>query len=523
MEKQSALTAERRASARVQPHESAIRLSTRRMLTALAVICLGVFGAGRAVPSPQQEIVQGTAGYLQDGEPVADREFFRFSDTGDLSHQVERGVIRVLVSMEKTSFAFHNNKPIGFEFALMERYRDYLRTQVDPQDWPVQFVFVPLPSDALIPTLLDGYGDIVAAGLTVTPERQEQVAFTAPYLGDVEEVVVTAPSVEGIATPDDLAGREIFIRQGTGYAESLSALNADLVRRGLAPVTTKVADPVLASEDILSLVNEGLVDMTVTYGHLARLWSAVYPDMIVRDDLVLRAEADIAWVVRKENTELLDSLNEFLKENRQGTLVGNVLINRYLMGPGWFADPLEEEAQARYDKLFSLFQRYGEMYDVEPSLLAAIAFQESRLDNDVRSPVGAVGVMQIMPSTAAAPPLELSPIEDVEVNVHAGARYFSYIRDNVFNEPGLRPDTRINFTLGSYNAGRTRIQRLRGEAEEEGLDPDRWFGNVERIVRRQVGLEPVEYVGNIRRFHLKYQLMDEARAARAQARERASQ
>ncbi len=514
MNRQRTMIANARASA----------MSARRALAVVAVVCLGGLGAGCTVPPPQQEIAQGTAGYRQDGEPVAvDREFFRFSDTGDLSHQVERGVIRVLVSTEKTSFAFRNNKPIGFEFALMERYRAYLRTQVDRQDWPVQFVFVPLPVDALIPALLGGYGDIVAAGLTVTPERQEQVAFTTPYLRDVEEVVVTAPSVDGIATPDDLAGRTIFIRQGTGYAKSLAALNADLVQRKMAPVTINAADPVLAAEDILSLVNEGIVDVTVAHAHLARLWSAVYPDMIVRDDLVLRSGAEIAWAIRKDNPELLASLNGFLRDNRQGTLIGNVLINRYLIGPGWFADPLDEEAQARYDKLFDLFKRYGEMYDVEPNLLAAIAFQESRLDNDVRSPVGAVGVMQIMPSTAAAPPLELSPIEDVEVNVHAGARYFSYIRDNVFNEPGLAPDTRINFTLGSYNAGRTRIQRLRRQAGQEGLDPDRWFGNVERIVRRRVGLEPVEYVGNIRRFHLKYQLMAATRVDRAKARERLTQ
>jgi len=260
------------------------------------------------------------------------------------------------------------------------------------------------------------------------------------------------------------------------------------------------------------------VDITVADSHKARLWREVYPDMMVRDDLVVRADAEIAWAVRKDNPELLASLNRFLRETRQGTLIGNVLINRYFIQPGWFADPLDDEAQARLEQLFYLFERYGELYDVEPSLLAAIAFQESRLDNDVRSPVGAVGVMQIMPATAAAPPLELSPIENVEVNVHAGARYFSYVRDNVFGDPALSPDSRINFTLASYNAGRTRIQRLRRQAAQEGLDPDLWFGNVARVVRRRGGLEPIEYVGNIRRFHIECQLLMASRAKRAEAR-----
>ncbi len=194
MDRQCAMITNARDSARMRSYAAG-----RRAVSAVAVFCLGAFASGCAVPPPQQEIAQGTMGYQQDGEPVVDREFFRFSDTGDLTHQVERGVIRVLVSTEKTNFAFRNNKPIGFEFALMERYRDYLRTQLDPQDWPVQFVFVPLPVDALIPALLNGYGDIVAAGLTVTPERQEQVAFTTPYLRNIDEVVVTAPAVEGNA------------------------------------------------------------------------------------------------------------------------------------------------------------------------------------------------------------------------------------------------------------------------------------------------------------------------------------
>jgi len=466
---------------------------------------------------------EGTGGYAQDGLAVAQSVFLDVTSQGDLTDLIKRGAIRVLVSSNKTSFTTERGRLAGFEYELMMEYRKYLKTRVRKRSWPVQFIFLPMPFDDLLPALAEGRGDIVAAGLTVTPEREKLAAFTRPYMKNVKEIVVAAPSVTGLETLDDLAGRTVSVRAGKSYAASLTALNEDFAARGLAPVVLDLVEPVFAKEDIFGLVNADGLDLTLADDHLARLWSQVYDDMAVRDDLVLRDGGEIAWAVRQDSPELLDSLNTFIRKSGQGTLIGNILIKRYFMRPDWFADPLDPDSQARLSELRDLLQRNGEKYGFNWLLLGALAYQESQLDHSVRSPVGAVGLMQVMPETAAAPPIELVPVDDIEKNVEAGAKYLAFVRNEYFNDPAIGDVDRVNFALASYNAGPTRINRMRRRAAKEGLDPNVWFNNVEKVVRRRVGIEPVQYVRNITRYYIEFLVMQRTNAARAEARRKLEQ
>ncbi len=483
----------------------------RRFVLAVAL----AIGAASVDPAVAQGIERdGTAGYAEDGFAIVRQGFLDETFKGDLTDLIRRGVVRVLVSNNRTSFAFLGGRNVGFEYELMMSYRKHLKTRVRKRSWPVQFIFIPLPFDDLLPALVEGRGDIVAAGLTVTPEREKLVAFTRPYIRDIDEIVVAAPSVGGLKTLDDLAGREVYIREGTSYAESLKALNRDFAARGLDPVELRPARPIFAKEDIFELLNVDAVDLTIADSHLASLWSQFFDNMVVRDDLVLRRGGQIAWAVRKENTELLESLNAFIRKSGQGTLIGNVILKRYFMQPDWFVSSLDETYQKRLRELSDLMVKYGERYGFDWRLLGALAFQESRLDHSVRSHVGAVGLMQVMEETAAAPPIEVMPIEEIEKNVEAGAKYLAFVRDTYFSDPEIGPGARIDFSLAAYNAGPTRISRLRKVAAKEGLDPNVWFDNVEKVVRRKVGLEPINYVGNINRHYLNFIMLDEAIKAR---------
>ncbi len=457
--------------------------------------------------------------YDASGLTIGEMDVLADVRTDDLDALIGKGVIRVLVSYNTTNYKVADSQARGFEYELMMKYRAYLRTRVNPRSWPVQFVFIPLPADELLPTLIEGRGDIVAAGLTITPERAAQVDFTRPYIRNVAEVVIAAPSVQGLNALDDLSGREVYVGADTSYAASLDRLNQSFKDRGLAPIKIVAANQHLATEDIIELVDADAIALTVVDGHLAQLWSKIYPNMVVRDDLKLSEGGEVAWAVRKNSPQMIESLNTFIGTAAQGTLIGNILLNRYFLDARWYENPLDEESRRKLDEISALLIKYADRYGFDWRLLAALAYQESEFNHSVRSKAGAVGLMQVLPATAAAPPIEIDNIEDLEANVEAGAKYLAYLRDTRFSDPLISGSARIDFALAAYNGGPTRINRLRREAEKEGLDPNLWFDNVEKIARRRIGLETVQYVSNINRYYIEFVLVDRVYEQRRRGRE----
>lgn len=221
--------------------------------------------------------------------------------TGDLDEMKQRKVIRALVALNRTGFFFIKGQPQGFEYELLRQYEEALNRKVAKGKLETRIVYVPVPFNALLPALDAGIGDIAAAGLTITPERQELVGFSEPYLPSVDEVVVASRAVAGLETLEDLAGRRIYVLRASSYASHLRELSADLEGAGLAPIEIVEADENLATEDILEMVNAGVVDLTIADSHLAELWSRVLPAITVRADLAINAGGQIAWAVRPSN------------------------------------------------------------------------------------------------------------------------------------------------------------------------------------------------------------------------------
>jgi len=490
------------------------------MQVSVACLCLMLVACADNGAGPQQSNQRrSNPAYDGSGLTIGEMDVLADIRTDDLDALIGKGVIRVLVSYNRAGYKVSDSQARGFEYELMMKYRAYLRTRVNPRSWPVQFVFIPMPADELLPTLIEGRGDIVAAGMTITPERAKQVDFTRSYIRNVAELVLAAPSVQGLETLDDLSGREVYVHAYTSYAASLARLNQDFKRRGLAPVKIVPANEHLATEDIIELVHADAIALTVVDGHLAQLWSKVYPDLVVREDLKVAEGGEVAWAIRKNSPQMLESLDTFLQTASQGTLIGNILLNRYFLDARWFENPLDDEVQEKMDEISSLLERYADRYGFDWRLLAALAYQESEFNHGARSKAGAVGLMQVLPATAAAPPIEIIRLEDLESNIEAGAKYLAHLRDDYFNDPAIAESARIDFALAAYNGGPTRISRLRREAEKEGLDPNRWFDNVERIARRRIGLETVQYVSNINRYYIEFVLVDRAEEQRRRIRE----
>ena len=436
---------------------------------------------------------------------------------GDLDTMVERRAIRVLTVYGPGRY-FLEDGPRG----TVQEYADKLQKVVNEAFktglLTVQVAVIPVARDQLFPALQAGYGDIVMAGTTVTDNRQVRVDFTNPVSKPLKEVLITGPSAPRIGSLADLSGKTVYLRLSSSYAESVNELSQKLVEQGQAPIRIEAVDESLEDEDLIEMVDTGLLPWAVVDDYKPQIWREIFTRVTVRDDLVLREGARLAWAIRPDSPQLKAFLNTFLKDNREGTLFGNIIRNRYIRDFDWTENAAGAEELGRYRKLSALFRKYGTDYGMDPTLLAAQGFQESRLDQTVRSHVGAVGVMQLLPSTAEDKNVGIPNIDELEPNIEAGAKYMAFLKERYFSGPELDEINGSLLALASYNAGPGRIRRLRREAGERGYDPNLWFDNVEVIVAEQVGRETVQYVSNIFKYYLTYRWINTADAERAAAR-----
>jgi len=423
---------------------------------------------------------------------------------GDLDEMVARGEIRVLTSFTLGSYFIDRGRQRGTVLEMSRILEKYVREKIGSDARRLKVTIIPVRRDQLLPHLLAGHGDIAFANLTVTTNRRQIVDFTNPFTNEVKEFLVSAPDQPAVSTLDDLAGQEIVVPAASSYFESIVETNQDFIKRGLDPIRITISDPRLEIEDIIEMMNSGLLPRTVADSHRMKLWSKVFENVTVHEDIVFRENAEIALAMRKNSPQLKELLDEFIRENRVGTLVTNMLLTQFTEYVGWVQPALEKNPFRRLEQLAGLFQTYGGQYNIDWLLLASFAYQESGFDQDARSHVGAIGVMQVMPSTAADRQVGIDNIEDLENNVHAGTKYLSVLRGHYFDDEDLEPTEQMLFTMAGYNAGPNRINRLRREAESRGLDPNVWFNNVELVVAAKVGREPINYVSNIYRYYIAY-------------------
>jgi membrane-bound lytic murein transglycosylase MltF len=327
-------------------------------------------------------------------------------------------------------------------------------------------------------------------------------------------------SAEGGAAPariEDLAGRRVHVAAGTHLERELRALSDRLEAQGLEPV--QIAAPArLAVEDLLELVGAGVIELTVADAHVARVYARVHAGLVLHPDLVVHRGSSLGWAVRSDDPELRASLDAFLVAHSEGTLLGNLLFRRYYGRTTYARRSLLEPGHTMLDRYREVFERYAARYGFDWLAIAAQAYQESRLDPAARSRKGAVGLMQLLPSTAADPNVGIPDISTNDANVHAGVRYLAFLRDRYFSSNAIAPDARFDFALAAYNLGPNRVRELRDLASEQGLDANRWFGQVERVAASEVGREPVRYVAGVKKTWTAYRSFVEERALRARGR-----
>jgi membrane-bound lytic murein transglycosylase MltF len=434
--------------------------------------------------------------------------------TGDLDGMVQHRLVRAGVPFNRTFYFVDRGVPRGVSYEYLMLFEEELNKKTKPSE-KVHVVLLPMPRDQLLPSLTAGKIDLVVAQLTVTPERHKIADFSNPTRKNVSEVVVTAPGSPPIATVDDLSGKRVFIRKASSYYDSVQTLNQRLKQQGRAPVEVQLASESLEDDDILEMVNAGLVPATVVDGYLADFWKKIFTDITVHSDVTLRTGGNLGVAFRKNSPMLATAVNGFIAKNGLDSALGQVINKRYLESTRYVKNATSTAERKKFTAVVDLFKKYSDQYNVDYLLMGAQGYQESRLDQDARSHVGAIGVMQVMPDTGKE--LKVGDIGKIEPNIHAGVKYMRKVRDQYFEMEPMDDLNKGLFTFASYNAGPGRVRSLRREAEKRGLNPNVWFGNVERIASERIGRETVTYVSNIYKYYIAYRLLAEESERRKEA------
>ena len=292
---------------------------------------------------------------------------------------------------------------------------------------------------------------MVAAMVTVRPELEAIAAFSEPTRTNVSQVVVTGPGAPQIATVDDLAGQEVFVRKASAYYDTLTKLNEQLKKRGKPAVVIDEAPDVFEDDDVLEMVNAGLVPITVVDDYLAEFWSQVFTGITVHKDVAVRTGGRLAVAFRKENPKLREVVDNWIKKHGKGDAFRNTIERRYLQSVKYVKNAAADAERKKLEAVAEIFKKYGAQYQVDYLLMAAQGYQESTLDQQVKSPVGAIGVMQVMPPTGKE--LNVGDISQVDANIHAGVKYMRFMMDQYFKDEPMDDLNKMLMTFAAYNAG----------------------------------------------------------------------
>ena len=439
---------------------------------------------------------------------------------GDFDGMVKRRHIRVLVPYSRTLYYNDKGRERGITADLVRDFEQYINKKYakDLGKRPITVFMIPTTRDELLQDVADGLGDIAAGNLTVTDARKTIIDFAVPTdQKPMSELVLTGPKSPAIATAEDLAGKTVHVRKASSYYESLVALNARLKTAGKPPATLVLVPDALEDEDLMEMLNAGLLEAIVVDDWKARIWAQVLPKIKVNDGAAVRSGGITGWAIRKDSPKLQEILNEFYANVVRKQNLYAQRLKQYSNRIKQLKDPTGSADWKRFEETLALFRKNGEKYGFDPLMLAAQGYQESGLDQNAKSHVGAIGVMQIMPATGAE--LKVGDIKLTESNIHGGAKYMDQLMTRYFPDAKFSQANRSLFAFASYNAGPGRISQMRKEAAKRGLDPDKWFNNVEVVTAEKVGIETTTYVRNIYKYYAAYKLMLDVHQEQKKARE----
>ena len=393
---------------------------------------------------------------------------------GDFDRLLQRRMLRVFAPFSRSLYFSDRGRERGLAVELVRDWERYLNLKYAKElgNRPLTVYVMPATRDQLLPFLGEGMADVAIGNLTMTDERLKMVDFVGGDDGSrtINEVIVTGPKSPALETLDDLSGARVHVRKASSYYESLELQNEKLKADRRPPITLTEVPDSLEDEDLMEMLDAGLAELLVVDDWKARMWAQVMPRLKVRADLVLRADARTGWAIRKDSPLLAAEIDDFFRNWAMKQGVAAYRMNRYMRRVKELKDPTASAEHKRFTDTLALFEKYGARYGFDPLMLAAQGYQESGLNQQAKSHVGAIGIMQLMPATGAE--MKVGDISVAESNVHAGTKYMNQLMSRFFPTAKFSEGNRPLFAFASYNCGPGNVATARREAVKRGLDQD---------------------------------------------------
>jgi membrane-bound lytic murein transglycosylase MltF len=392
-------------------------------------------------------------------------------------------VIGVLIPFSRTLFYTDKGRERGMTAELVRHWERYLNKKYAQQlgKRPLTVCMAPTTRDKLLPEVVGGLGDIAAGNITVTEARQETVDFVSPpSVRTVNEVVVVGPKAPAVASADDLAGKTVHVRKASSYYESLVALNERFAKEGKPAAKLVLLPDALADEDAMEMLNAGLLDILIVDDWKANVWAQALPKIKVIRGAVVRSGGHVGWAIRKDSPKLVAEIMDFYTNHlvKQG-VIGS-LHAQALKRAKQIKNNTTDEELKRFEEMLALFRK-------------------------------------VMPATGAQ--LKVGDITVTESNIHAGTKYMDQLMTKYFTDAKFTGSNRALFAFASYNCGPGNVSRMRRLAKERGLEPDKWFNNVEIVTAEKIRGETTNYVRNIYKYYVAYRLTLDAAEAQQKLKE----
>ena len=434
--------------------------------------------------------------------------------TGDFEQMLERRMIRALVPYSRSLYFNDKGRERGISADNVREFERWINKKYSKKlgKRPLTIYIITTTRDKLLPGVVNGVGDVAIGNLTVTEERLKTVDFISPKgTRSMNELIVSGPTSPVIDSVDDLSGRTVHVRKASSYHESLDVLNERFKMEGKSAVKLVFVPEALEDEDMMEMVNAGLLEIIIVDDWKAKMWAQILPNILVNEQAALREGGMVGTTIRKNSPELeaeiLDFYTNYIK--KQG--LDAYRMKQYMSRVKQIKNSTGASELNRFNDTLALFEKYGQQYNFDPLMLAAQGYQESQLNQNAKSQVGAIGVMQVMPTTGKE--LKVGDIRIIEPNIHAGARYMDKLMTKYFKDADFTDNNRTLFAFASYNCGPGNVSKMRKEATKRRLDPDKWFNNVEIVTAQKIGMETTTYVRNIYKYYVAYKLQLEAQEA----------
>jgi len=450
-----------------------------------------------AMPGGVPQLKSALDSFLQERALTAYKDEKAFVDLNEIK---KRGVLRVLTRNSGTTYFIHRGAQLGFDYEWVEKFAKDLGLRLE--------IIIPPDRDSLYTYLEKGKGDLIAAGVTMTPERKERYLVSRSY-NEISEILVVPSSDTKTQTIHDLTGETISVQRSTSHFHTLSRLQE------IHGFDIEELPDDVEPESILAAVGRGEIQATVSDSNTFNI-EMTYSGK-VKNVQVLGPPAQVGWIMRKDQRLLHKAADQWIKKNHRG-LFYNMIHTKYFKNRKQMkaaAGRERSDIKGTLSPYDDLVKKYAKKYEFDWRLITAQMYQESRFDPAAQSWMGAMGLMQVMPQTAKD--LKLINVRDPEIGIHAGVKLLARYAA-VFNSPDIKERDRLRFALASYNCGLGHVLDGRALAREKKLDPNKWFGNVEKVLpllakpdvarRARHGYcrcdEPVKYVSEIQARYENY-------------------